>query len=130
MKAIPLHRGNLRRSIIVQGGANNNYRGYPCGPDSGLGGPGGDVFSLSSSSDLPLFLLRLKLSPGPPRPLQESPGHPPYSLLALSLRLLTVSKFLYGQKLIVLNRLFICIYVYVNILLCFYILVFDLPWSM
>ena len=35
---------------------------------SGFGDPGGDLFSRSSSSGLPLLLLLLKPPPGPPKP--------------------------------------------------------------
>ena len=38
------------------------------GPGGGFGGPGGGFFSTGSSSGLPLLLLLLKPSPGPPKP--------------------------------------------------------------
>ena len=72
----------LRRSIIVPGGANNEYRGGPGGPGTGFCSPGGG-FSGSRSSGKPLLLLRLKEPPpGLQKPVPGPPGPPPYSLLA------------------------------------------------
>ena len=52
----------LRRLIIVQGRANNEYRGGPGGPGTGFCSPGGG-FSGNRRSGKPLRLLRLKNRP-------------------------------------------------------------------
>ena len=68
----------LRPSIIVPGGANNEYRGGPGGPGTGFCSPGGGFFSLSKRIGLPLRLLPLKPRPGLQKPVPGPPGPPPY----------------------------------------------------
>ena len=47
------NRTTLRRSIIVPGGANNEYRGGPGGPDTGFCSPGGADYQYQDHQDHP-----------------------------------------------------------------------------
>ena len=77
--------------IDIVGGPGGGFGG----PGGAFRGPGGGLFSLSSSSGLPLLLLPLKSPPGPPKPppgrtTNATTRSTPVLVINLPVRLLTV----------------------------------------